>query len=419
MPGNGDDTLYFQGSLGQLSLTITNPYSGRSIELDDEYFLNSSSYDGLGGTDTLRMANKPDVLFVADGNNNQLIRNIEIIQAGNGADIVNLAHSGIILGNITLSGGNGNDILWSNDGDDVIDGGNGDDIIDGGGGNDFIYGGHGNDDLNGGDGSDHLDGGKGDDILYYNPDDVWTPEYGAYNHGSPKDPIDGDVVAVAGKNRSHDTFDGGKGDDVLYLTDGDDGLFLEDRYSDNPLGFNEARIAGIETIFTGRGNDVVDLTSKIYAYNDVTLYGEEGDDVLWTNQGNDVIVGGAGNDFMYAGYGDDLIVMGEGRDKVYGGAGSDIFRYDVRDSGIDGIRDFEAGKKGDVLDLSQIIEGFDAHSSVLSDFITLTDQGPHTLVSVDYDGAANGANFVRIAKLIDVSGLDAQTLVDDGNLLLG
>nr|WP_219859132.1 immunoglobulin-like domain-containing protein [Pseudomonas entomophila] len=57
------------------------------------------------------------------------------------------------------------DVSRTNDGGDLLNGGTGNDILFGQGGDDKLYGGKGNDILLGGNGNDLLDGGEGDDIL--------------------------------------------------------------------------------------------------------------------------------------------------------------------------------------------------------------------------------------------------------------
>ncbi|MDO7911701.1 type I secretion C-terminal target domain-containing protein [Pseudomonas sp. 22-AL-CL-001] len=57
------------------------------------------------------------------------------------------------------------DVSRTNDGGDLLNGGNGNDILFGQGGDDKLYGGKGNDILLGGNGNDLLDGGEGDDLL--------------------------------------------------------------------------------------------------------------------------------------------------------------------------------------------------------------------------------------------------------------
>jgi Ca2+-binding RTX toxin-like protein len=76
----------------------------------------------------------------------------------------------------TVTGGAGNDTIYTWDGHDLIYGGDGDDFIDMNGGTDTVYGGAGNDTLiayygnkiiTGGNGADTIDAGSGDEIFVY------------------------------------------------------------------------------------------------------------------------------------------------------------------------------------------------------------------------------------------------------------
>ncbi len=69
------------------------------------------------------------------------------------------------VGDITVLGGDGNDLLWSSSGNDALNGGAGNDQLAGGAGNDALDGGAGNDALDGGAGNDSLMGGIGNDTL--------------------------------------------------------------------------------------------------------------------------------------------------------------------------------------------------------------------------------------------------------------
>lgn len=79
----------------------------------------------------------------------------------------------VIVGNATVTGGDGKNIVFGDSGsqtivlgadDDELHGGGGDDVIGSKGGNDKLYGDDGNDTLFGGEGDDLLDGGAGQDI---------------------------------------------------------------------------------------------------------------------------------------------------------------------------------------------------------------------------------------------------------------
>ena len=305
------------------------------------------------------MTSGNDALFLdedlTDPGTSPRISNIEVIDAGNGDDIIDLTSDDLSYGDVTILGGTGDDIVWSNAGDDVLDGGEGDDTL---------WGGSGADTLLGGNGEDVLNGGAGDDVLQYNADDTWGNSWYALNDGSPSedghnhdngwghdnhngngwghddggDDGTGEYVNLGGYKQSNDVFEGGAGTDTLQMTSGNDALFLHDDVSD---GDSDVRISGVEVIEAGDGNDIIDLTSDTYSYGDVTLDGGDGNDTLWSNAGDDVLLGGAGNDHLYGSAGDDTLT---------GGTGWDEFQIGKAD-GHDIVTDFTPGE--DIIDLSE------------------------------------------------------------------
>jgi len=161
-----DDFILFSGNVQTITTTLTNPYSSKSYMVDDEYNVNDSVYDGLGGQDILSFTSFGDFLTIKNDVGVQLVKNVEVFLAGNGGDVINLADSDLTYGDVTILGGGGDDILWSNAGNDFINGADGNDIIDGGPGWDDLIGSAGNDQIFGGEGDDMLSGGDGDDFLY-------------------------------------------------------------------------------------------------------------------------------------------------------------------------------------------------------------------------------------------------------------
>jgi len=69
------------------------------------------------------------------------------------------------VANQTITGGSGDDVIWSSSGDDTLKGGSGHDWLSGGSGDDVLLGGESQDRLVGGGGGDVLHGGAGDDTL--------------------------------------------------------------------------------------------------------------------------------------------------------------------------------------------------------------------------------------------------------------
>ena len=221
-------------------------------------------------------------------------------------------------GDDRLAGGAGNDILygggsqyrwWAPDGNDTLLGGAGDDTL---------YGGSGDDILSGGTGTDRIEAGAGDDIIHIGEDGSWRFGF-ALNVGSPDHGSWPDYrqhrrwLNLRGYHRNTDVIDGGLGQDLIQGTEGNDALVLDDGLSPWPAGAWGPRLAGVEQIFMGAGDDIVDLTSRRYAYGDVRIDGGDGNDRLWASSGNDTLTGGAGDD------------------ELYGGTGADRYRFNIGD----------------------------------------------------------------------------------------
>ncbi len=188
---------------------------------------------------------------------------------------------------------------------------------------DELLGGAGNDTLDGRGGADRLAGNAGDDTFVYYVDGTWSGSYVARNVGSPGNPGTQKNASIIGKNRSFEVFDGGAGEDVILGTAGDDAIFLDDAFSAFP-GRRTARFSGIERIDGGAGNDVIDLTSDLYSYGNVSLDGNTGNDILWSSAGHDSLFGGDGNDDLFGGAGNDYLSGGAGRDTLNGDRGNDL-----------------------------------------------------------------------------------------------
>ena len=330
---NGNNTFFFQGSAEQLNMSFTNPYSGITYTISDEYNSNDVSYEGLAGIDTLFMTNYGDAIFIRNPNTGvQMVSNVEVFHAGDGGDVIHLADTEYVLGDTTIDGGASDDIILANAGNDLIRGRQGNDILDGGPGDDLIHGGGGtgnnsNDDwISGGLGADYLNGEDGNDTLSYFVDAVSAGGYYAYNAGSPGVAGTNEFVALDGYNETHDIFDGGAGYDTLVMTDGNDALFLDDPFIPNHSYGTSLRLIDVEQIDAGDGDDIVDLTHGALSYGDIVINGGAGNDHLWSSSGNDTINGGTGDDHIFGGFGDDELNGDDGADEIYGSLGNDIIR---------------------------------------------------------------------------------------------
>ncbi len=139
--------------------------------------------------------------------------------------------------------------------------------------------------------------------------------------------------------------------------------------------------------------------------------------------GNDVLSGGADNDILSGGDGNDQLTGAGGSDELTGGGGADRFHYGQGDIGVsvnDTITDFEVGQGGDILDIQDLLIGYTAGTSVISEFVMLEDiGGTDTQVNVDSNGG--GDSFVPLALLSNVIISDTllNQLLSEGNLHLG
>ena len=303
----------------------------------------------------------------------------------------------------------GDDIINGDGTDNTLYGEAGNDLLNGLGGNDSLFGGFGNDTLNGGDGNDFLrdlfgantlDGGIGDDTLL-----------GGFGNDTL---IGGDGNDTLFGGRGNDTLDGGIGADTMFGGGGNDVLIVDD------VGDVVGGVFGLNTVlssvsYTLPGRGLFDLTFTGGADLDGT--GSKYKNIFHGNTGNNTLDGLGGTDTMAGGDGNDVLKGGTGHDALTGGNGVDTFFFDAKGPGnTDAISDFTAGPGGDVLEIHNLLTGFIPLN--VTDFVKLTVVGGNTVVSIDADGAVNGHVFTPLATLTGVTGLDAATLLADGNLVV-
>ena len=93
-------------------------------------------------------------------------------------------------------------------------------------------------------------------------------------------------VALFGKNKLADIFEGSANSNILVMTDDSNGyaLFVDDIYTTLPgtVAKQQARIAQINEIRAGAGDDIVDMTSRKFEYvgDGVKIYGGLGNDTI-------------------------------------------------------------------------------------------------------------------------------------------
>jgi uncharacterized delta-60 repeat protein len=221
---------------------------------------------------------------------------------------------------MSISCGDGNDIIFSGGSGNRIDGGNGNDVIYSGSGNDTLIGGAGNDRLSGGDGNDILDGGTGSD-------------------------------EIAGGNGT-DTVDYSTRSRTVYVS-------LDNVANDGApdVAENDNVHSDVENIIGGAGNDILRGSSAANV-----LTGNAGNDQLFGGGGNDTLRGGSGNDTLKGEDGDDKLDGGTGADDLSGGLGVDLLDYSSRTNSVfvtldNAANDGEAGEKDNARDDIENVRG--------------------------------------------------------------
>lgn len=223
-------------------------------------------------------------------------------------------------------------------------------VLSGTDGNDTLIGTSTGDIIEGGSGNDVIDGGEGNDTIILESNGTFGSDLFAHNTTSSVQAGTEESINLDGKTRFGDVMNGGADVDTVELTDGSDAFFLHDSFSgfhssltlvedyDSRLG--TARIANIENINSGLGDDIVDLTSPDYslAGQNITVDGGSGNDTLWGSDANETLLGGEGDDVLFGGAGTNVLT---------GGADADEFQF-TGSSTDDTITDFSLSD-GDTL----------------------------------------------------------------------
>jgi Ca2+-binding RTX toxin-like protein len=318
--------------------------------------------DGKGGEDQLIGGAGNDTYVIDDPND------FEFENPGEGTDQVN-SSTGHRLGdnveNLTLTG-TGDNFGEGNDLGNKITGNDGNNRLEGFDGNDTLTGDDGSDTLNGGGGADSMTGGIGDDT---------------YNVDATTDKVS-ETSATGGTDTVAST--------ISYT-----------------LGSN------LETLSLQGGLDPIDGTGN--SLNNL-MTGNGGNNVLSGLAGNDTLEGAFGDDLLLGGDGADLLEADPGADTLEGGAGSDRFAFN--NGGLDGldiITDFTSAPGGDVLDVSDLLTGFNPTSSNINDFLQTEENDGSTIIRVDANGGGN--SFVDMAVLVGVD-TDVMALLNNGSLVL-
>ena len=131
----------------------------------------------------------------------------------------------------------------------------------------------------------------------------------------------------------------------------------------------------------------------------------------------DVLNGTEVSDVLYGLNGDDMLYGGDGADILFGGNGADTFVFEAGAvfAAEDRIEDFSVGEN-DVLDISDILTGYNFSTDNIEDFARFVDSGADSYLEIDANGASGGANFKSVALIVGGAGLDTAILEASGNL---
>lgn len=163
----------------------------------------------------------------------------------------------------------------------------------------------------------------------------------------------------------------------------------------------------IENATGGSGKDVITGSSLANV-----LIGNSGDDKLTGAGGNDTLDGGIGKDNLDGGGGKDLLIGGPGIDTLKGGSGSDTFDFNFLTDAGDKLKGYKAGAGGDILDLSDVLVGYDS-GDLVGDFLALKVVDSNTILQVDVDGGTD--NFQDFLTFQNLTGLNLNTMLANGN----
>ncbi|MBY5929389.1 VCBS domain-containing protein [Halomonas sp. DP8Y7-3] len=253
-------------------------------------------------------------------------------------------------------------------------------------------------------GSDTIDGTSRDDLIF-------------------GDTVNSDRLSWVNGDTG-ERFDAGEHDGLGYqglyefLTWGTSDVRLQDDGSLAETG--EPPIAGKPSGEAPSKDEVLNYIRDHYRELLDTERKDGGADTLKGGDGDDVLIGGGGNDTLHGEDGDDLLLGGAGDDLLLGGLGADTFAWVLGDQGEAGaaaddvIADFHVAAAGtapgtdpeaDVLDLSDLLQGFDASDDQqsLNDFIHAEQDGDDVVLYIKSDGGLAGDN-ANADQLITLEG---------------
>ncbi len=322
---NGNDIIYGGTGIDTLDGGANDDYLFGGTEADKlSGGTGSDVMDGGDGNDTFYdnssttygTVNTEHDEMIGGAGNDSFFGGYDVMWGGDGNDVFKVNNQGTVyggIGNDSITVSNTNAALGS-----WLEGGVGSDTITGGVGNDVLFSGYGMDTLNGGAGNDSyvitfdhiystttapatgvktIIDSSGNDTIYYIRD----------FKGDGRD----DDVGTDGKELDSTLITTGYGDMIVYIpTNIENGVLDDQIYVNTP---NELRYTAAWLIGNSLNNNI------------------KGSNL------DDILDGGLGNDTISAGDGDDVIFAGQGTDTIDGGAGEDIIGAEASFSLLSGL----------------------------------------------------------------------------------
>ncbi len=240
------------------------------------------------------------------------------------------------IGNDTLTGSTGVDLIYGNAGNDTLDGRTGADVMWGGAGNDTYYVDNASDQTNEAISATNTADAGGTDLVYSSVT-LTLNDYLENLTLTGNDPINGigntlaniltgnSAVNTLNGGAGNDTLDGGVGADVMWGGAGNDIYYVDNANDQTNEAISATDTTGTDLVYSlvtrTLGDYLENLTlSGTDAINGIgnsianMLIGNPAANTLTGDGGNDTLDGGAGNDTLDGGAGNDSLIGGDGTD---------------------------------------------------------------------------------------------------------
>lgn len=355
---SNDDTVYEvwsgAGQTGTLVGVANNANELSFLSIVNNDFIYVSDPDFYGTNQQLLSMTSDGITLEADA---PFTAEVDLLS---GVEIFTVVGSALVdvNGNTednNITGGSGNNALYSYIGDDTLSGGGGDDTIDGGVGADDMTGGTGDDLFVVDNAGDQVTEAAGEGIdtinssisLVLNNLSTQVENLNLLGSNSIDGGGNGRDNIITG-NLGANVLEGRSGNDTLIGKGGNDSINggggadrMEGGFGSDTYLVNDAGDTIVELL--GQGKDLVNTTISL-VLNDLSIHldnltllnssdinggGNGRNNVITGNTGDNVLEGRTGNDTLIGNGGDDTLNGGGGNDRMEGGFGSDTYRVNT------------------------------------------------------------------------------------------